>query len=131
MALDKSDLNAIQELMTDSLAPVLESIELRFDGLDGRMDGLDGRMEKLEQGQIQNTHAILDLQTSVHKINTRLDSIEGRLAALENDIKEIYATIFKKPPVITRTTDKEKLLELYEVVLEMAKKLDVRLPHEV
>lgn len=138
MSLTANDLQNIQNLMTDSLAPFMESVELRFDGIDRRFDGVDGRfdgvdrrLDKLEKTQAEHTSAIRDLQVTTTKIHDRLDTIEGKLEALENDIKEIYSKLFKKPIVLSGSTDTERLLEMYDIVLTMANKLHVTLPKQV
>lgn len=125
MALDDSDKNWIKDTIIDALETVVLP---RFDEHDERFDRLEGRMDSMERNIIQ-------LQSDVRGLDMRIDDMDGRLKALENDIKELYRMQMGKdsPELMSKSFDKlpnrEKILVLNTILLTMAKKEGITLPH--
>lgn len=130
MSLTQSDLNSIQTLMTDSLAPFIESVEVRFDNMNTRFDGIDERLDNLEAGQTRLENRVTSLTSSVDSLGHRMDSLEGRLSSLESDIKELYSLALGKKPKLKDVDLESRLLETYNTVVQIAKEAKIKLPHE-
>lgn len=77
---------------------------------------------------------LLDLQKSNSQIVARLETLEGRLLALENDIKEIYMQMSAEKFGVKLTKEQaelsveQKVLEAYKNALLIAKEANVKLP---
>lgn len=125
MSLTKQDLKEIQESFIDIMAPYMESMELRFEGIDNRFDNLDSAVK-------EHTNQIKNLQYSVDTLTSKVDDIDGRLMAVENDIKDIYIMLtgdnrfkvnsFSKKPL------EVQVLEAYKSILAIAKEAHIKLP---
>ena len=86
----KQDLN-------DLLAAIngrFDAVDQRFDALDERFDALDERFDKHEKQnnlEFMKIHGeIFELSMQQRQTNDRIEDIDGRLKAVENDVKEIY-----------------------------------------
>lgn len=108
-ASDKEDIRLLfMEGLEELVLPRFDGLENRMDKLEGRMDGLEVRMDRLEgrmnaiddrmdgievQVKKQGEHTI-SLEAEMHRgfteVNQRLESIDGRLEAVENDVKDMY-----------------------------------------
>jgi archaellum component FlaC len=145
MALTKQDIGEIQAVMTEAIAPVMEAIEIRFDGVDNRLDGVDKRLEGVEgrldgvEGRLdgvittQNTHTqqLRRLEEKTDQTGRDLQSLSSRLAALENDIKEIYGMLESHdhpPGQSAKLSLDQQILNAYQNILDIAKTANIKLP---
>ena len=69
----------------------------------------------------------------MHGVKDRLDTLEWQVEALTNDIKEIYAVIYKKPnrTLVSKNFEKlsteDKITIMHEELLKIAKHENVTL----
>lgn len=130
MALTRDDLQAIQQVVVETTMPMFEQVFERFDRLETRMD----RAEKVqdEHTKILNEHTkILDEHTNrLQRLEEKTDSIDGRLQAVEADIKELYHIVAdqKTPGKFAKLTAEQKVIKTYQDVLALAKELNITLP---
>ena len=101
----------------------MDGLETRMDGLETRMDGLDNRMDGLETRMVS-------MESTQRDVVDRLTRVEGRLAAIETDIKELYSMANMPTPSFKSKTQKGRVIEIYNLVIELAKQSGVKLPHE-
>ena len=111
-----------------------EQVDKRFEQVDKRFDQIDQRLGLVEATQIQHTSQLTKIQLSVSKLTEKADDIEGRIEALNNDIKEIYIYMdkhSKELKVSTSTANKtlkKLVVDAYTNVLIIAKEAKVELP---
>ena len=87
--LDKSDLQAIQDMITAAIQPVnnrLDTIETRLDTIETRLDNVENKLDTIET-RLDNVENRLDT------METRLDNVENRLDAMQKDISTIKSDI--------------------------------------
>ncbi|MGH9856267.1 MAG: hypothetical protein ACRD4B_00350 [Acidobacteriota bacterium] len=150
MALDKDDLVQIEEISVRTITAALNEIVLprfdehdqRFDQLESRMDGLEGRMDGLEGRMDAQERATNDLKSEMRSgfatLNKRIDNLSdelnGRIDALEADVRQLYLMVSKlEQGTITdkkfaNLSLKKKLLTLNAELLETAKQAGITLP---
>ena len=100
-----------------------DKVDERFGGLETRMDGLDNRMDGLETRMVS-------MESTQRDVVDRLTRVEGRLAAIEADIKELYSMANMPTPSFKSKTQKGRVIEIYNLVIELAEQSGVKLPHE-
>ena len=100
-----------------------DKVDERFGGLETRMDGLETRMDGLETRMVS-------MESTQRDVVDRLTRVEGRLAAIEADIKELYSMANMPTPSFKSKTQKGRVIEIYNLVIELAKQSGVKLPHE-
>ena len=100
-----------------------DKVDERFGGLETRMDGLDNRMDGLETRMVC-------MESTQRDVVDRLTRVEGRLAAIEADIKELYSMANMPTPSFKSKTQKGRVIEIYNLVIELAEQSGVKLPHE-
>lgn len=79
MALTTSDLQQIRTIV--------------FEGMQATIDALDPRFETLEQGQKNLEQGQTEANRRLGGLEQRFDIFDGRLEAVENDIRELYYSI--------------------------------------
>lgn len=128
MALTQDDKKWIKGAITEGVVDALNEIVLpRFDEHDKRFDAVEGRLDSLEED-------VRTLKDDMRDVKERLGAVEWQIEALTNDIKELYAAIYKKPnPALisesfSKLNDEDKLLIMNDELLKMAKKLKISLP---
>lgn len=141
MALTNDDKQWIKGAITEGVIEALETIVLpRFDEHDKRFDRLERRMDALE-GRLDSVEARLDslevrltaLEAEVRTVKERLDTVEWQIEALTNDIKELYAAVYKTPnrslvsESFRRLSDEDKIMIMHEELLKIAKKKRITL----
>lgn len=141
MALTNDDKQWIKGAITEGVIEALETIVLpRFDEHDKRFDRLERRMDALE-GRLDSVEARLDslevrltaLEAEVRTVKERLDTVEWQIEALTNDIKELYAAVYKTPnrslvsESFRRLSDEDKIMIMHEELLKIAKKKQITL----
>jgi peptidoglycan hydrolase CwlO-like protein len=107
----------------------LDNLETKVDNLETKVDNLEGRVGSLESGQIE-TNLLL------HAIEAKLGTVEDKLEALQNDIKEIYRMFNKKQDKLTimnvkNLTRKERdkyIIDSYNIIKQLAKEEHIKLP---
>jgi hypothetical protein len=68
------------------------------------------------------------------RIDPRFDSLDGRLEALDNDVKDIYAMVSELKKLTRQVAHfekydlEQKILKTYEDVVAIAKEANVNLP---
>ncbi|MGC1177196.1 MAG: hypothetical protein WA843_03945 [Candidatus Saccharimonadales bacterium] len=109
MSLDANDLTAIRNIFTEVfndgfealIRPQFDYIYARLDALEARLgkveeclDGVESRLDKIEARLDENERATKELRNEVRAgfgmVNRRLIILEGKVEALENDVKELY-----------------------------------------
>ena len=144
MALTNDDKQWIKGAIADGVVEALETVVLpRFDEHDKRFDRLgsvEKRLESLESDVCvlkQDVSALKQdvsaLRQDMHGVKDRLDTLEWQVEALTNDIKEIYAVIYKKPnrALVSKNFEKlsteDKITIMHEELLKIAKHENVTL----
>ena len=117
----------------DAIDKRFDSIDKRFDANDHRVNSMESRFDRIDATLAEHTSMIRDLQVSNVRIATKLDDIEGRLLALEEDIKEMYLildryVLGKKLSGRDKRSLEVKLTEAYQNILQIAKEANVKLP---
>lgn len=149
MALTQDDKKWIKGAITEGVVDALNEIVLpRFDEHDKRFDAVEGRLDSLEEDVrvLKDDVRVLKedvrvlkedvrtLKDDMRDVKERLGTVEWQIEALTNDIKELYAAIYKKPnPALisesfSKLNDEDKLLIMNDELLKMAKKLKISLP---
>ncbi len=97
MSLTTDDLQAIKGVVIDVIAPWMEHVEVRFDGIETTQEQHTAILNQhstqiTDMQQTLDTHTRqLDMHTRQLDIHTKqLENIDGRLEAVENDVKDIY-----------------------------------------
>lgn len=107
-----------------------DKVDERFGGLETRMDGLETRMDGLETHMDGLETRMVSMESTQRDVVDRLTRVEGRLAAIEADIKELYSMANMPTPSFKSKTQKGRVIEIYNLVIELAKQSGVKLPHE-
>ena len=128
MAIDAKDLESIRAIVIDGVEAVTGP---RFDAIEKRLDEHDRHFVTLEK----RTDS---LEREMHKgfadVTSQLDRLEGRVAALENDIKDIYAMLSRLQHLagsnrsFQQLSLENKLLKLNTELLATAKQAGITLP---
>lgn len=148
MALTNDDKQWIKGAITEGVIEALETIVLprfdehdkRFDRLERRMDAVEGRLDSIE-ARLDSVEARLDsletrltaLEAEMHTVKERLGTVEWQIEALTNDIKELYAAVYKTPnrslvsESFRRLSDEDKIMIMHEELLKIAKKKQITL----
>jgi uncharacterized protein (UPF0335 family) len=109
--------------LTDMIGNFANEVTDRFDKVDERFGGLETRMDGLETRMVS-------MESTQRDVVDRLTRVEGRLAAIEADIKELYSMANMPTPSFKSKTQKGRVIEIYNLVIELAKQSGVKLPHE-
>ena len=127
MALTNDDKQWIKGAIADGVIEALEAVVLpRFDEHDKRFDRIEARLGLVEED-------VSSLKSEMREVKDRLGRVEGELQALTNDIKEIYAVIYKKPnrALVSKNFEKlsteDKITIMHEELLKIAKHENVTL----
>lgn len=148
MALTNDDKQWIKGAIADGVVEALEAVVLprfdehdkRFDRIEVRLDSVGKRLESLESDVCilkQDVSALKQdvsaLKQDMHGVKDRLDTLEWQAEALTNDIKKIYAVIYKKPnrTLVSKNFEKlsteDKITIMHEELLKIAKHENVTL----
>lgn len=134
MALTNDDKQWIKGAITDGVVEALEAVVLpRLDEHDRRFDRIEARLDSLEADVRVLKQDVSALKQDMHNVKDRLDTLEWQVEALTNDIKEIYAVIYKKPnrTLVSKNFEKlsteDKITIMHEELLKIAKHENVTL----
>lgn len=141
MALTNDDKQWIKGAIADGVVEALETVVLprfdehdkRFDRIEARLDSVEKRLESLESDVCILKQDVSALKQDMHGVKDRLDTLEWQVEALTNDIKEIYAVIYKKPnrTLVSKNFEKlsteDKITIMHEELLKIAKHENVTL----
>lgn len=141
MALTNDDKQWIKGAIADGVVEALESVVLprfdehdkRFDRIEARLGLVEKRLESLESDVCILKQDVSALKQDMHGVKDRLDTLEWQVEALTNDIKEIYAVIYKKPnrTLVSKNFEKlsteDKITIMHEELLKIAKHENVTL----
>ena len=134
MALTNDDKQWIKSAITDGVVEALEAVVLpRLDEHDRRFDRIEARLDSLEADVCVLKQDVSALKQDMHNVKDRLDTLEWQVEALTNDIKEIYAVIYKKPnrTLVSKNFEKlsteDKITIMHEELLKIAKHENVTL----
>lgn len=138
MALTKDDRQYIQ----DTIITALEQVVLpRFDEHDKRFDAIEVRLDRIENDirVLKEDVRILQedvrvLKDDMREVKSSLSMLNGRVEALENDVKELYKlqnghdnlTLVDKK--FAKLPIEEKILVFNAELLKMAKQAGITLP---
>ena len=141
MALTNDDKQWIKGAIADGVVEALETVVLprfdehdkRFDRIEARLGSVEKRLESLESDVCILKQDVSALKQDMHGVKDRLDTLEWQVEALTNDIKEIYAVIYKKPnrTLVSKNFEKlsteDKITIMHEELLKIAKHENVTL----
>ena len=141
MALTNDDKQWIKGAIADGVVEALETVVLpRFDEhgerlnrIEARLGSVEKRLESLESDVCILKQDVSALKQDMHGVKDRLDTLEWQVEALTNDIKEIYAVIYKKPnrTLVSKNFEKlsteDKITIMHEELLKIAKHENVTL----
>ena len=141
MALTNDDKQWIKSAIADGVVEALEAVVLpRFDEhgerlnrIEDRLGSVEKRLESLESDVCILKQDVSALKQDMHGVKDRLDTLEWQVEALTNDIKEIYAVIYKKPnrTLVSKNFEKlsteDKITIMHEELLKIAKHENVTL----
>lgn len=141
MALTNDDKQWIKGAIADGVVEALETVVLprfdehdkRFDRIEARLGLVEKRLESLESDVCILKQDVSALKQDMHGVKDRLDTLEWQVEALTNDIKEIYAVIYKKPnrTLVSKNFEKlsteDKITIMHEELLKIAKHENVTL----
>ena len=141
MALTNDDKQWIKGAIADGVIEALEAVVLprfdehdkRFDRIEDRLGSVEKRLESLESDVCILKQDVSVLKQDMHGVKDRLDTLEWQVEALTNDIKEIYAVIYKKPnrTLVSKNFEKlsneDKITIMHEELLKIAKHENVTL----
>lgn len=141
MALTNDDKQWIKGAIADGVVEALETVVLpRFDEhgerlnrIEDRLGSVEKRLESLESDVCILKQDVSALKQDMHGVKDRLDTLEWQVEALTNDIKEIYAVIYKKPnrALVSKNFEKlsteDKITIMHEELLNIAKHENVAL----
>lgn len=141
MALTNDDKQWIKGAIADGVVEALEAVVLprfdehdkRFDRIEARLGSVEKRLESLESDVCILKQDVSVLKQDIHGVKDRLDTLEWQVEALTNDIKEIYAVIYKKPnralasKNFEKLSNEDKITIMHEELLKIAKHENVTL----
>ena len=141
MALTNDDKQWIKGAIADGVVEALEAVVLprfdehdkRFDRIEARLGSVEKRLESLESDVCILKQDVSVLKQDIHGVKDRLDTLEWQVEALTNDIKEIYAVIYKKPnralasKNFEKLSNEDKITIMQEELLKIAKHENVTL----
>ena len=141
MALTNDDKQWIKGAIADGVVEALEAVVLprfdehdkRFDRIEARLGSVEKRLESLESDVCVLKQDVSALKQDMHGVKDRLDTLEWQVEAPTNDIKEIYAVIYKKPnrALVSKNFEKlsteDKITIMHEELLKIAKHENVTL----
>ncbi len=142
MTLTQDDKVWIKGAITEGVVDALNEIVLpRFDEHDKRFDEHDRRFDALEADVRvlkEDVRVLKDdvriLKDDMTQVKFTLDRLDGRVEALENDIKELYfmqtgrENISLTDPTFAKLPLEKKLLVFNTELLGMAKQAGITLP---
>lgn len=132
--LDEHDkrFDAIEKRL-DSVEGRLDSVEGKLDAVEGRLDAVEGRLDLIENRLTSVESRLTALESDMRDVKNHLERLDWQVEALTNDIREIYAAIYKKPnrtlvsESFRRLGDEDKIMIMHEELLKMAKKKNITL----
>lgn len=141
MALTNDDKQWIKGAIADGVVEALETVVLprfdehdkRFDRIEDRLGSVEKRLESLESDVCILKQDVSALKQDMHGVKDRLDTLEWQVEVLTNDIKEVYAVIYKKPnrALVSKNFEKlsteDKITIMHEELLKIAKHENVTL----
>ena len=141
MALTNDDKQWIKGAIADGVVEALEAVVLprfdehhkRFDRIEDRLGSVEKRLESLESDVCILKQDVSALKQDMHGVKDRLDTLEWQVEVLTNDIKEVYAVIYKKPnrALVSKNFEKlsteDKITIMHEELLKIAKHENVTL----
>ena len=141
MALTNDDKQWIKGAIADGVVEALETVVLprfdehdkRFDRIEARLGSVEKRLESLESDVCVLKQDVSALKQDMHGVKDRLDTLEWQVEVLTNDIKEVYAVIYKKPnrTLVSKNFEKlsteDKITIMHEELLKIAKHENVTL----
>ena len=141
MALTNDDKQWIKGAIADGVVEALETVVLprfdehdeRFDRIEARLGSVEKKLESLESDVCILKQDVSVLKQDMHGVKDRLDKLEWQVEVLTNDIKEVYAVIYKKPnrALVSKNFEKlsteDKITIMHEELLKIAKHENVTL----
>jgi chromosome segregation ATPase len=116
--------------ITEAISALATQIDERFEQVDRRFDQVDRRFDQVDQRFDRLEGRVGGIEAAQQETNRRLASIEGRLEALENDVKELYIMVGKSTVELKELngkTSKEKIELLHDYLTQLAKQEGIEL----
>ncbi len=120
------------------LALIIEGVEAvtgpRFDALEADVAVLKSDVAVLKSDMAEVKSQLRELSQRVSALESGVTHIDGRLEAVENDVKDIYLMLTAKPissfgsRAYAKLSNSQKLLELHKEVRHLAALEGVTLP---
>ena len=127
MALASEDLDKIRILFNEGFETLMLP---RFDALELDVRIINVSVLKADVSTLKTE--VREVKTDIRQIKEHLGSLDGRVEALENDIRELYVMMKKEKDNTDSTFSKisleKKLLRLNTELLQTAKQAGVTLP---
>lgn len=120
MALTKDDI----QLIIDGIEAVVGP---RFDAIDERFDRVESRLDGVERTQASHSEQLLAL-------NQKLDNIDGKLQAIEAEVKELYMLHAKYNDFsaldkqLKKSTTNQKVIYLHRAITTLARENNITIP---
>ena len=136
MSLTTDDLSDIRSVMLDALDAVVNP---RFDRIEAQLDEhtkiLDEHTKILkEHGQVLHEHTSIlrEHDSRLASIEKKVDNMDGRLRAIEADIKELYKSTSALPIVsfdkkFASLPPEQQITKMYYAITALAKQMHVEL----
>ena len=142
MALDTKDLELIRDVIVDGVdavtGPRFDAIEKRLDEHDKRFDVIEGHLDEHDKRFDTYGRRLESLEREMREnfaeVRSLLERLEGKVAALEADVKDIFAMLSRMQNSTggNRSFQKlnleDKLLKLNAELLAAAKQAGITLP---
>lgn len=139
MALDKNEIDQIRQVFNESFAEGIEALVIpRFDEMDRRFDALESDVSilKTDNSVLKMDVTFLKSDTSslrsdMREVKILLANLEGKVMALENDIKELYRMVSdqtKQDKKFSKLTLEQKFIKMHNDFQLLAKQAGITLP---
>ena len=129
MSLTKQDLADVKEIVVVSIVEAIDTmISPRFDSLENDVAILKSDVAILKSD-------VSTLKTEMREVKQTLHTMDGRMEALENDVKELYGMVAdlqrakKENQKFNKLPLEKKILQTHADLLLVAKEAGVVLPN--
>jgi chromosome segregation ATPase len=120
------------------LALIIEGVETvtgpRFEALESDVAELKSDVAELKLDMRGVKSELTDIKHRLTNLETSFNKFDGRLRAVENDVKEIYKMLASKPissfstKAYSKLSNSDKLLEIHKEVRHLASLEGITLP---
>ena len=136
MSLTKQDLADVKEIVVVSIVEAIDTmISPRFDSLENDVAILKSDVAILKSDVAILKSDVSTLKTEMREVKQTLHTMDGRMEALENDVKELYGMVAdlqrakKENQKFNKLPLEKKILQTHADLLLVAKEAGVVLPN--